>query len=198
MPHAAIHSAPSLFTASADDDPAANDNLDLLGPVILSAERRLRILEELTEIGMELTRTLQRRVLAEDAAATVSTMNNGVIDVSAKPLATKLSRSDPAGAFAKISRAVRLTLNFEILADEALRALRLDEVLARETRRKAARDNVRGRITSVLDREAPRETECRDAREAIKDRLDEDCIYLGVEDRPLDETMEQLCIDLGL
>ncbi len=44
---------------------------------------------------------------------------------------TATSVADPAGAFAKLSRAVRLTLNFEIRAGEALRALNAGETAAR-------------------------------------------------------------------
>lgn len=198
MPHAATHSAPPLFTALSDDDPAANDNLDLFGPAILRAARRLRILEELTNIGMELTRTLQRRVLAEDEAATVSAATNGDIAVSAKLPASKSSCVDPAGAFAKISRAIRETMTMEIRAEEALRALNAGESLARGTSRKTARDKVEDRDASVVDRAALTETEHRDPREAIEEGHTEDCVYLGVEDRRLDETVERLCIDLGL
>lgn len=198
MPKTATHSVPPLSTASSDDDTAANDNHRLFGSAIVSAERRLRILEELTEIGIELTRVVQRRVLAEDATATVSTAINGDIADSAKSLASKSSRLDPAGAFAKISRAFRETMNMEIRADEALRALKLGEFLAQGASRKAARDKVEATVTSVIDREAAAETEHRDPTVAIADRRTEDCAYLGVEDRTLDETVERLCVDLGL
>ena len=55
-------SAPSV------DDPAMNDDIDSLGPAILRAERRLRDLEELTAIGLDITRVLHRRVLADEDA----------------------------------------------------------------------------------------------------------------------------------
>ncbi len=151
--------APPPFTALPDAGPAANDDLDLFGPAILRAERRLRILEELTDIGMELTRALQRRVLAEDAAVTASTVINGGINVSAKSTASK-SRVDPAAAFARISRAVQLTLTLEIKVDEALRALQSGQLL-------------------VLDTRKPE----RKPREKPLEPLDEACAYIGLEDR---------------
>ena len=43
MPHAATDFVPPLFTALSDDDAAANDNLHLFRPAILSLERRQRI-----------------------------------------------------------------------------------------------------------------------------------------------------------
>jgi hypothetical protein len=159
MPQTTPHIAPPPTTASPDDGPVANDNLDLLGPAILRAERRLRILEELTDIGMELTRVLQRRVLAEDAAAAVSTVINGEVNVSAKSPASK-SRVDPAGAFARLSRAVQLNLTLEIKVDEALRALQSGRFLVRDTRKPE-----------------------RKHREKTPEPLDEACSYIGIEDR---------------
>ena len=57
-------------------------------PSILRAERRLRLLEELAEIGMELVRALKPRAEAAETAG----------------------GKDPADAFAPLSRAIRLTL----------------------------------------------------------------------------------------
>jgi hypothetical protein len=69
-------------------------------PAVARAERRLRLLEELTEIGMELARKLR-----DDA---------GEYDHNGR---------DPADAFARVSRAVRLTISLEAKTDQELRAL---------------------------------------------------------------------------
>jgi hypothetical protein len=62
-------------------------------PSVLRAERRLRLLEDLSEIGMALARGLRDRANAE------------LVDADGDA-----GRRDPADAFARLSRAVRLTL----------------------------------------------------------------------------------------
>jgi hypothetical protein len=204
---------PPLFTASSDDDAAANDNEGMFAAAILRAERRLRILERLTEIGMEMTEVMQRRLLAEDEAATVSTVTNGEIDVSAKSAPSKIPRFDPTEAFAKLSRTVRLTIHLETKADDALRALQSGRFLARETRKAerkhrenidvrarcdAARAIVDKRVSAVIDRESLNEADYCDLMEAMLERFGEDEAYLDIADRPLRETVGRLCGDLGL
>ena len=213
MLDAATDFVPPLFTASSDDESAANDNAELFGPAILRAERRLRILERLTQIGMDITEALHDRVIADGVTATVETVINGGGDVSAKSSTTKSPRFDPTEAFAKLSRTVRLTLNLEMKADEALRALRSGQFLALETckaerkhrqksgmveRSDVARDIVNNRVSAAIDRESLNENDYCDLMEALKERLDEDSVYLDLDDRPLRETVERLCEDLGL
>ena len=213
MPNAATQSAPPHPTASPANDIAANDNVDLLASAILRAESRLRDLEELRRIGMDLTRALQRRVLAEDEAGAVSTAINGEIDDSAKSPAPKPPRFDPTEAFAKISRTIRLTINLETRTDDALRALRSGQFLARQTgrmerklrdeaardeRRAETRDKVEDRIQAVVDTEARSDREYHTLMEAMFERLDNDDVYAELEDRPLRETVERLCHDLGM
>ena len=213
MPDAATDFVPPLFTVSSDDDAAANDNEDMFAAAILRAERRLRDLERLTRIGMEMTEVMHRRLVAEDEAATVSTVINRDIDVSAKSPPPKSPRFDPTEAFAKISRTVRLTINLETKADEALRALQSGQFLARETRKAerkqrekagvrergdAARAIVDNRVSAVIDREALNEVGFCELMEALGERLGEDEAYLDIEDHPLRQTVERLCKDLGL
>ncbi len=213
MPDAATDFVPLLFTTSSDDDVAANDNADLFGPAVLRAGRRLRILERLTQIGMDITEALHDRVIADGVAATVDTVTNGENAVSAKSPASRSPRFDPTEAFAKISRTVRLTLNLETKADEALRALQSGQFLAGETRKaerkhrektgsiersQAAHRIVNDRVSTAIDREALTESDYCDLMEALLERLGEDEAYLDIEDRPLRETVERLCGDLGL
>ena len=200
-------SAPSV------DDPAMNDDIDSLGPAMLRGQRRLRDLEELTTIGLDITRALHRRLLADEEAATVSTAVKGETNVSAKSPASKAPRFDPAAAFAGLSRAVRLTINLEVQADETLRALQSREIASRETRRaerkrrdgvaneerhEVARDKVWDRVTAVIDIEAKTDVEYGDLMEAMIERLDEDSAYDDLGDKPLGEMVERLCDDLKL
>jgi hypothetical protein len=213
MPDAATDFVPPLFTASSDDDAAANDNDHMFVAAILRAERRLRDLERLTRIGMEMTEVMQRRLLADEEAATVVTVINGENGVSAKSAAPKPPRFDPTEAFAKLSRTVRLTIHLETKADEALRALQSGQFLAREAReaeRKprektdvrercdAARAIVDNRVSAVIDREALNDADFCGLMEALEERFGEDEAYIDLEDRPLRETVERLCEDLGL
>ncbi len=213
MPSAATISVLPFSPAPSAGDPAVNDDSDILGPAVLRAQRRLRDLEELTAIGLDITRVLHRLVLADEEAATVSNVVKGEIDVSAKPQASKAPRFDPAAAFASLSRAVRLTVNLEIKADETLRVLQAGEIGSRETRpaeRKrrdgvaneerhtAARDKVWDRVTAVIDSEAKTDSEYCDLMEAMIERLDEDSAYDDLGDKPLGEMVERLCDDLQL
>ncbi len=213
MPHAATISVLPFSLSPSVDDPAANDDLDTLGPAVLRAERRMRDLEELTAIGLDIARALHRQVLLDDGAATVSTVINGEIDVSAKPTASKPSRSDPTAAFARLSRAACLTISLEVQADQALRALQAAENDSRETRRaererrdgvateqrhEAAREKVRDRVSAVIDIEAKIDSEYGDLMEAMIERLDEDSAYDHLGDKPLGEMVERLCDDLKL
>ncbi len=97
-------------------------------PRIARAEQRLAMLRELSEIGMAMTRRLARRVLEapdDDAADPGPAEAAGAKAASkAAPTAAPGPRLDSADSFAKISRAVRLTLAFEAKTDEQLADLR--------------------------------------------------------------------------
>lgn len=96
------------------------DAAEALDAAILRAERRLRLLEELAEIGMDLARALHREALAEPAEhAARETPFFG----------------DPADAFARLSHAIRLILALEARTDEALRELRAEVGSKREAGR---------------------------------------------------------------
>ncbi len=213
MPDAATDFVPPLFTTSFDDEAAANDNVALFGPAILRAERRLRDLERLTEIGMEMTEVMHRRLLADEEAAATSPVIEGDIDVSARSPASKSPRYDPTEAFVKLSRTVRLTIHLETKADDALRTLISGQFLARETRKAerkprektdvrercdAARAIVDNRVSAAIDRESLNEADFCGLMEALEERLGEDEAYIDLEDRPLRQTVERLCGDLGL
>jgi hypothetical protein len=166
-------------------------------PSVLRAERRLRLLEELSEIGMALARGLRDQAQAE------------VIDGDA----AAPRRRDPADAFARLSRAVRLTLALEAKTDQALKDLRAGVAPAREEQR--ARAAERARLARVEDQDVRRDqvfdlvfdaakAEIDDNEafgevfEALTERLDEDEAYDDLLERPLREIVERLCHDLDL
>jgi hypothetical protein len=79
---------------------------------IVHTEQRLEIMRELTELGMALARDLTRRALQAPERP------------EAAPEAAPAPRRDPADAFARLSRAIRLTLALEAKAEQQLSALR--------------------------------------------------------------------------
>ena len=95
---------------------------DQIRAAIFRAESRLRDPERMKKIGMDISEALHECVLAKGGAATVSTAINGVFDDFANSYAPKSPRFDAAEACAKIFRTVRLTINLETMAEEALRA----------------------------------------------------------------------------
>jgi len=180
--------------ASPVDDPRAVAETARLAAVVARAERRLRVLEEITEIGMRLMRKL------DDAPAAGS----------------DAPRPDPAVAFAKLSRAVRLTLDLEARVEEDLRAALAGQVEVRETRREtrdqpagkaddpdeAARQasvsQVENQVELAIAREAESEKEYLEHLAALAERLEWDEAYDDVRDQPFREVVEALCKDIGL
>jgi hypothetical protein len=62
----------------------------------------------------------------------------------------------------------------------------------------ATRDKVSEQVSMVIFSESESETESRDLLEALEERLNDDIVYIDVEDQPLREVVERLCGDLGL
>jgi hypothetical protein len=162
------------------------DPVETPEPSVLRSERRLRLLQELSRIGMDLARALNRGVQGE---------------------------ADPAEAFARLSHAIRLTLALEGRVDEALRALQAEVVLEREDRRaealrraaadaegrrQAHRKKVRKLVVEVIERESGEMQDFIDLEEALDERLEEDEAYDDLERLPLRETVEKLCADLQI
>jgi hypothetical protein len=167
----------------ADDDPS-----------VVRAEGRLRLLRELTEIGMKLARGL------EPCAPAAADDETG-----------RLKGLDPADAFARLSRAIRLTLTLEAKTDEALRDLKAGVVRKRKKEKKrAARRHeaaaakeaeerevrVRELVAEAAEAEIPDIFEFAQVYDALRERLDEDSAYQDLSERPLREIVERLCKDL--
>jgi hypothetical protein len=90
--------------------PQESDLSEALDRRIIHAEQRLEVLRELTELGMALARDLTRRALAAPEAPAAE--------------AAPAPRRDPADAFARLSRAIRLTVALEEKSEDQLIALR--------------------------------------------------------------------------
>ena len=167
--------------------PPANDMAP--NPAVLRAERRLRLLEEMTEAGMK-----QLRALAGGAAS------------------AEAKDRDPVDDYARLTRALRLTISLEAKTDQELRDLEAGIVRERQesqekrwekptwTQQKA--DNYRFKlwrlVGDTIDAEAETEDEAGLLYQALEERLDEDQAYRDCLDRPMRETVGRLCKDLAI
>ena len=197
--------------SSANPAPAAFDlpaTADPYGAMITGAQRRLAMLGRLAELGMQLAEGLARR-----AAAAAD---------DSEP------KHDPAESFARASRAVRLALALEARFEQDLAGLReaaaaasaaattvattvasTGDPLARpplanprrlnprdhpSTHRNRIRDNVR----DVMNHEITDIFPAQEMLDDLHERLTEGERYDSLLYRPLRESVEAICNDLGL
>jgi hypothetical protein len=188
------HSAMMIDTLS----PQAHDADEAMHPAVLRAERRLRLLEEIADIGMELIRALRPSAEADETSA-----SDGV----------PAKRRDPVHQYASLSRSLRLTFALEARTDEALAELKADLSHTRQRERRVAawsataasdercanrRDQVRRSLREAAESEAESPEQLDDFLLAIEQRLAEDPAYADLEARPLREIVERLCHDIHL
>ena len=200
MSRSDLTTAPALQPDPPPADPSAVDEADLLAASVARVEHRLRLLDELAEMAIKLSRRVTERALAEEAATTKAAAGDAPPDFAADDLA-------------KLSRAVRLTLDLAGRLEETLARLRAGEVTVRAAHRQeheerasragmargaAARDKVSEQVAMVIFSESESETESSDLLDALAERLSDDVAYIDVEDQPLREVVERLCGDLGL
>lgn len=185
--------------------PAAEAQADL---DVSRAESRLRALEELREIGMELARSLRDRVVAGAAADAA-----GTSDAAAPAGKGPAKELDPAEAFWRLSRAIRLTIALEASSDEALRDLRAGVAKVREEKRaKAAeaahaaaveaRDERQLRLRSLVGMAAERQITDPKMLERLDQDVDERLAdsepYWIDPARPLRDIVEHVCQCFGI
>jgi hypothetical protein len=140
-------------------DRTAVDEAGLLAASVARVEHRLRLLDELADIAMEMARGVAEHSRAVKAAAAEA----------AKAEATPAAHDFGADDLAKLSRAVRLTLDLAGRLEESLRALRAGEAKIHEARRQrreardlsasieraeAAKERVIEQVQMVIAREA--------------------------------------------
>lgn len=177
-----------MSTATAPAIPDAPTDAPTDAPVDARTARHLRMLERLSEIGMELAEAIGREALAEPGEGEV-----------------RRSAGDRGPVFARVARAVRQTVALEArLANDAqTREARLGQAeradRQAETRRARARREaeVRDIVQTVIEAET---SDCvhssfRGALDARLDREDDDS---DLADLPLGEAVARVCRDLGL
>lgn len=145
------------------------------------AERRLRILQELAEIGMDLARAVRTRALAADA------------DPSA---AVDLGLS-----FSRIARAVRQTVALEARLEQDRQAAAAEraERQARDAREQADKHKarIRGLVERAIDAEASGEA-AEDLLGDLDERLEDADDLAGFADRPVAEIVQHICRELDV
>jgi len=185
-------------------DRLASRGADVSDARIARAEQRLAMLRELAELGMALTRELARRELdaAPDAAAAPASTSTPVSG----------PRRDPADAFARLSRAVRLTLVLEAKAEDELQAMLdgdddedspfSDPYLPNpgppRDHPSAYRNKVRDAVFDVVNREIKDPEPAYEILDALHERLTEGERYDAFIHRPLKQAVAAVCNDLGL
>jgi hypothetical protein len=189
------------------DDAALAEAMD---PAVLRAERRLRMLEKLAQLEMELAEALQRQAIA--AANPVEPAPSDAAAASG-PGAAPQTAGDLSAAFARIARSLRLTLALQARAEEQLRALLAGEAAKVEVRRveasrraaaetRSRSDRQRNEVERLVLEAAEREVEDLEALDgvlkALEERLADDEAYCDLDRMPLREVVERLCADLEL
>src|SRR5579859_2786230 len=203
MRKSARTSAPAPQPNPPADDPAAADEAGLLTASVARVEHRLALLDELADIAMEMARGVAEHSRTVKAAAAQA----------AKAGATPEAHDFGADDLAKLSRAVRLTLDLAGRLEESLRALRSGEAKIHEARRQerqacdlsasieraeARKERVIEQVHMVIAREAESEGDSCDLLAALDERLNDDIDYINIDERPLREAVERICKDLDL
>jgi hypothetical protein len=174
-----------------DASPTPDEGPD---PFLLYAERRLRLLQEMSEIGMELLRDLKPGAAAGGNPTTKTAPAKG---------------RDAADAYAPLSRAIRLTLTLEAKTEAEIRDLKAGIVRAiekertstakrREADAEARERKVRALVIEAAEAEIADVDTFEEFYDALEERLGEDEAYADFAQRPVGETVERLCKDLCL
>ena len=193
---------------------AETDLEDAPNPAIAGTEKRRRKLEELSDIGMEIARSIQVEVRLEGQAYGLKLSRaEGPAQAQAVRAAVPVKSRDAAAAFARISKAIRMTIALEARTEQELAALIAGEPAARETRRaerarraeaetKARHEadvaKVRTIVREIAETESETLTEYENLTEALDERLERDEAYAHLEDTALDYVVRTICKDLGL
>jgi hypothetical protein len=163
-----------------NDQPCSETN-DNVAPhrAQLLYERQIAMLGQFAEVGLEMALDIARQVkaAADDGVAMTG---------------------DPALAYARVARSVRLTL---MLQTKAIKAVQHLDYLATQDAHAALQDR-KVRTLRIVERIANREHGDIDTVDRLveetAERLDRDDLYGDLLDRPLSELVDMICRDLGL
>jgi hypothetical protein len=200
-----------MFDVAPDPVAEASPPVD---PTIEVCERHLRLLAEVGEMAMEVTRAYSAS--AKAAARKVAEVLGDKVWQPETGMARALAGSrDAAEAFHKVTRALRLTFALEKATAEALRDLRAGVVAQRQATAapSAAREAGRAPAQPCASPHTPRDagdpatedttaaagdiTPAREFRDDLAERLTESDRFGPLLRRPLREVVEQVCADIG-
>ena len=183
-------------------DPSA-DHPPPIDPTIEVCERHLRLLREVAEVAMEVTRALGASAVAAGKAVE-EVLGDKVWQPETGRARALAGAKDAAEAFHKAARALRLTLALEKATAETLRDLRAGVVpqanatpAPAATPRDALRDKVRDLLTDAIA-DAADVTPTREMSDDLNERLAEFDRFGPLLLRPLREVVEQICADIRL
>jgi hypothetical protein len=169
----------------------ANDETD---PSAERAERHMRLLAELAEIGMDLAREVRRQCAALSQPRLVD-------DTAAAPP----SLVELALAYSRLSRAVRQTLALEVRIEADERARAVGIVVEHQARQADAaqawedRENrIEGVVTKIIRAEAADDSGAERLLDEMCEHLEDEDVYEDYSHRPTGEIIALICKDLGL
>lgn len=201
------------MTASATSSPQADDPAPAQGAAARALiERQLWVLGRLAEAGLNVALAIEQQATAAaedpDAAEPPPTAEPGRV-VQGPIVQGPIVQGDVALAYARASRAVRLTVALQAKLIKDLQAL--DEAAARQrrgeqaeaerarlSRETARKERVERIVERVIRAELGDADEADRLAEAAWERLDHDDIYGDLSARPVGEIIACVCRDLGL
>lgn len=180
-------------------------------PAIALAERHLRMLARLGEIGMELAEAVGRQVAAQNHLLDVGEQA-GVTEVTGGQI-TLVVKGDFGLVFSRVARAVRMTLALEMKVCEEVKRLRAGLAQDRAARAKAAveaaakaernalfdrEDRVRDVMRQAIKAEITDKEAADTLYEEMAERLDDDDDFKDYGDRPVGEIIALICREYDL
>ena len=186
---------PSTPAASAAHG-APSGAADAAGEARAVIVRQLQVLGELAELGLDIARAVARQAAPQTAPETAPETAPDATGV------VQVVKGDLSLAYARVARAVRLTIALQSRLLQDLQAL--DEASERHLRggRSNAGRERKARIRRILDRvidaEVGDDAEGDRLAQEARERLEQDDIYGDVLARPVGEIVAMICRDLGL
>jgi hypothetical protein len=158
--------------------------------------RQLQALGELAELGLDIARAVARQAASQTPGEAFPET------LPATTRAPQVVKGDVSLAYARVARAVRLTIALQSRLLQDLQAL--DEVAERHLhggRSNAARERkarIRRILRRVIDAEVGEAADGDRLAGEVRERLEHDDIYGDVLARPVGELVAMICRDLGL
>ena len=166
--------------------------MDEIDAALARKDRLLHVLQELTEIGMEIARAVRAEALARvDAAPAV---------------APAFARADLGLVFSRIAKAVRQTVALEMRIAEGLQISRAEEQrrqanvrqLELRHRQEDVREYVAEAVAADAERRGSSEKEVERLLADLDERLEDGHYDDRLADAPFPELIDRICADLGV